>query len=293
MLIISEVHLVAANAWLSDGPAKPPGADRRNCVSSFASDCYSLANQSGIAAELKQMVERRLIGVLGGMGPLATVDFMQKVIVATPAHCDQDHVPMIVYSVPQIPDRVRAIAAGTDEPFPAILAGLRTLERAGCALVVMPCNTAHAWYDRLTAATDLEILHMADAVRQRVGDRRETIALMATTGTLSAGFYQRYLTSPARTVMVPTLDVQARIGHAIAAVKLNDLTMARQHMEAAAAALIAAGADRLLLACTELPLATTGTTIENRCLDATVCLAEASVAFSIGTVAGISGRRAI
>jgi aspartate racemase len=228
------------------------------------------------------MATRRLIGVLGGMGPLATVDFMQKVIEATPATRDQDHLPLIIYSVPQIPDRVSAIIAGTDEPFPAILAGLRTLEQAGAELIAMPCNTAHAWYDRLAASTDIEFLHMADAVRQRIGDRRETIALMATTGTVRAGFYQRYLTSAERTVMVPKPKVQTMIGHAIAAVKVNDLELARRRMIAASEALLEAGADRLLLACTELPLAARSTSIADRCLDATVCLAETCVAFSTG-----------
>jgi aspartate racemase len=228
------------------------------------------------------MAERRRIGVLGGMGPLATVDFMQKVIAATPALRDQDHVPLIVYSVPQIPDRVSAIAAGTDEPFPAILAGLRTLERAGAEMIVIPCNTAHAWYDRLAASTDIEILHMADAVRQRVGTGHETIALLATSGTLRAGFYQRYLATESRVILVPAADIQVSINSAIAAVKTADLGAAQRHMALAATALLAAGADRLLLACTELPLAAQGADFERHCLDATVCLAEACVAFSTG-----------
>jgi aspartate racemase len=228
------------------------------------------------------MKTRRRIGVLGGMGPLATVDFMQKVIEATPAERDQDHVPMVVYSVPQIPDRVGAILAGTHEPFPAILAGLRTLEQAGAELIAMPCNTAHAWYDRLAASTDIDILHIADAVRHRAGERREVIGLMATTGTVHAGFYQRYLTTGERRVMVPEPLVQAMIGKAIAAVKLNDIESARQHMLAASDMLFEAGADRLLLACTELPLAARSTPVQDRCLDATVCLAEACVVFSTG-----------
>ena len=74
---------------------------------------------------------RRRIGVLGGMGPLATVDFMRKVIEGTPATCDQDHVPMIVYSVPQVPDRVSAILQGRDDPFEYLRVGVQTLERAG------------------------------------------------------------------------------------------------------------------------------------------------------------------
>ncbi len=230
------------------------------------------------------MAHRRLVGVLGGMGPLATVDFMQKVIDATPAERDQDHVPMVIYSVPQIPDRVSAIIAGTDEPFPAILAGLRTLERAGAELIVMPCNTAHAWFDRLAASIDCRILHMADAVRSRVDDRPETIGLMATRGTIRAGFYQRYLQSDQRRVLLPSEAIQATIDAAIAAVKSNDIANAQRHMSSGARALVDQGATRLLLACTELPIAAAGTEIAARCLDATVCLAEASVAFSTGAM---------
>jgi aspartate racemase len=226
------------------------------------------------------MTERHLIGVLGGMGPLATVDFMQKVIQATPAQRDQDHVPMLVYSVPQIPDRVAALAAGNDEPFPALIEGLRTLERGGAKLIVMPCNTAHAWFDRLAASVTVDLLHIGDAVRQRVGDAEETIALMATTGTIRAGFYQRYLATGRRPILLPTATVQDLINQSIAAVKIGDLMTARDFATHAAEALLAAGADRILLACTEIPLALTGAPVAAQCLDATVCLAEACVSFS-------------
>jgi aspartate racemase len=228
------------------------------------------------------MSHRRMIGVLGGMGPLATVDFMQKVIARTPATCDQDHVPLIVYSVPQIPDRVGAIATGTDEPLPAILAGLRTLETAGAELIAMPCNTAHAWYDRLAASTSVEILHIADAVVRRLGRRDQVIALMATSGTLEAGFYQRHLAAAGCRVLVPPTETQAVIARSIAAVKTGAMTEARHFFEEAAARLIGAGADRLLLACTELPLAALGTEFAQQALDATLCLAEACVAYSTG-----------
>jgi aspartate racemase len=229
------------------------------------------------------MAARQLIGVLGGMGPLATVDFMQKVIAATPAQRDQDHVPMLVYSVPQIPDRVAALSAGNDEPFPALVEGLRTLERGGVKLIVMPCNTAHAWFDRLAASVDVDLLHIGDAVRQRTGDATETIALMATTGTVRAGFYQRYLTTARRRILLPTAAVQDLISQAIAAIKVGDRDTARACANTAAEALLATGANRILLACTELPLALSGSPVEGQCLDATVCLAEACVSFSHST----------
>lgn len=229
------------------------------------------------------MIARQLIGVLGGMGPLATVDFMQKVIAATPAKRDQDHVPMLVYSVPQIPDRVAALSAGSDEPFPALVEGLRTLERGGVKLIVMPCNTAHAWFDRLAASVDVDLLHIGAAVRQRAGDATEMMALMATTGTVHAGFYQRYLATARRRILLPTAAVQDLINQAIAAIKVGDRDTARACATSAAESLLATGANRILLGCTELPLALAGSPVETHCLDATVCLAEACVSFSCST----------
>jgi aspartate racemase len=227
------------------------------------------------------MAQRRLIGVLGGMGPLATVDFMQKVIEATPAACDQDHVPMLVRSIPQVPDRVEAIFEGHDEPFPHLLEGIRALQTSGVELIVMPCNTAHAWYDRLAASVDIPFMHIADAVaRCLTGLDPGPIALMATAATVRVGFYQRYLSAAGRDVILPCGETQQKITEAIHGVKIGDLIGAQVNADEAADTLIDRGARRMLLACTELPLAFRGSPHKNKCLDATMCLAEAVVAFS-------------
>ncbi len=228
------------------------------------------------------MAKRRLIGILGGMGPLATVDFMQKVIEATPAERDQDHVPLIVYSVPQIPDRVSAASAGTDEPLPAMLTGIRTLEQAGVEAIAIACNTAHAWYDHLAASTSVRIIHMVDAVISAAAHNNGPVALMATVGTLQAGIYQHHLEKAGWQTLVPQPDAQNLIINAIAAVKLGEIEGARASFDDAADRLLQSGAERLLLACTELPVAARGSIHEARCLDATDCLARACVAFSFG-----------
>src|SRR3954471_9827880 len=106
--------------------------------------------------------QRPLLGVLGGMGPLATVDFLAKLIEETPAKGDPDHVPVIVYSVPQIPDRPGAILENTESPLPAMLEGVRHLKRGGATLIAIACNTAHFWYDALSAE-GVPIAHIADA----------------------------------------------------------------------------------------------------------------------------------
>jgi aspartate racemase len=229
------------------------------------------------------MVNRRLIGVLGGMGPMATVDFMQKVIEATPAVRDQDHVPLLVRSIPQVPDRAAAIFDGHDEPFPYLLAGVHALSAAGAELIVMPCNTAHAWYDRLAAASDVPFLHIADAVTRTLANVAPgAIALMATAATVRVGFYQRHLAAAGRDVVLPDVAGQKRITAAIQAVKVGDFDGAATHAHAAAQDLLQSGATHLLLACTELPLAFRTSPLKDKCLDATTCLAEATAAFSCG-----------
>jgi aspartate racemase len=212
---------------------------------------------------------------------------MQKVITATAANRDQDHVPLLVHAVPQIPDRTEAIASGSDGPFRDLLEGLQKLERCGADLVVIPCNTAHAWFDRLAASTNVRMLHIAEAVRTAL-DRQpssepETIALLATWGTTRAGFYQRYLSAPTRRTIVPPPPVQDDISGAIAAVKAGDVARACELADKAGDALVGVGATRLLLACTELPIAFKGSNMQGSCIDATACLAEACVAYSIGS----------
>lgn len=227
---------------------------------------------------------RRLIGILGGMGPAATIDFMAKIIAATPAGVDQEHVPLIVHDVPQIPDRSAAIHDRSDGPFPPMLAGLRLLERSGVEAIAIPCNTAHFWYDRLARACGVRILHIADAVIEHLRARPQPtrrLALMATRGTIATGIYQPRLQPITETLIIPPEPVQDLIDRAIAAVKGGHPAAAAVFAEQAGQALLDAGADGLLLACTELPVALSGSTVAPYCLDATQALAQACVLASL------------
>lgn len=231
------------------------------------------------------------------MGPAATVDFLAKVVALTPATTDQDHVPLLVHSVPQIPGRVDAIAAGSDAPFEPMRAGIALLERAGAETIVIPCNTAHYWYDRLAASCGIPIIHMADAVAADLCNRTEPVrrlGLMATRPTVATRLYQDRLHAHVADLLAPDEETQILIDRAIAAVKRHDRDAARVAAEAAATAMLALGADGLLLACTELPVALAGSPVEDRCLDATASLARATIAASLrGTSAATSaGRRA-
>lgn len=224
-----------------------------------------------------------LLGVLGGMGPLATADFIDKLVAETPAQRDADHVPFIVYSVPQMPDRPAAILEDGDSPLPAMLAGIRTLRGAGATCIAIACNTAHYWYDELLAQGGLPILHIADAACAQFaarGLRVDTVGLIATRGTLAAGFYQQRLAANGYAVVLNSAAEQdGLVAPAIAAVKRNDLAAAHTLALGACKALQDAGAQAVILACTEIPPAIDYTSSESAalCVDATLGLAQACV----------------
>jgi aspartate racemase len=227
---------------------------------------------------------RRLVGVLGGMGPMATIDFMAKVVALTPASCDQAHMPLIVHQVPQIPDRSTAILKGGDAPLAPMLAGLRTLARAGVELAVIPCNTAHHWHAQLSQLQELPLLHIAEAVRQELILRRaqdKQVALMATRGTHLAGVYSGRLGPAFEPLLSGDEAVQKLVDQSIAAVKAGELAEGKRAALDAADRLFSEGAEVLILGCTELPVALANTAVLDRCIDSTLALARLCVQASL------------
>ncbi|MDB5874548.1 MAG: aspartate racemase, partial [Ramlibacter sp.] len=101
------------------------------------------------------------IGVFGGMGPSATVDFMDKLVQLTPAKRDQEHLPVIVASLPHIPDRSRSILGTGPDPLPQLLKGIDFLNTAGVGVIAIPCNSSHHWYGQMVAKSGVPILHIA------------------------------------------------------------------------------------------------------------------------------------
>jgi len=255
-----------------------PDGHAHKALAIRAKSRYDRGDYSGI------QLMQGCIGILGGMGPLATVDLMRKIIAATPAARDQDHIPVIAYSVPQIPDRLESISAGDDAPWPYLLAGLRALERSGANAIVIACNTVHHWHARLQAETSLPILHIADAAcdhMRRFCSPTRKIALLATAATVKLGFYQSRLRAHGYAVCTPDMTRQAAIAEAIQEVKAGNLTHARDLFEPVCATMLASGCDHLLLACTELPLALAGSPLDTVAIDATDALARAAVAWSL------------
>jgi len=225
-----------------------------------------------------------VVGVLGGMGPLATIDFMRKVLDATPAARDQDHVPMIVSCLPQIPDRTAAFRGMGDSPLEAIVDCGRRLESAGADLIVMPCNTAHLWFDAVQARLQRPMLHLVDAAlreAQRLGGPQARLGLLATDATTASGLYiNRHLPdATASAWLLPTAgEMLEQVMPGIDAVKAGRLEAGQALLTQAAQALSRRGADVLVLGCTEIPLVLDAAACGRPVVDATAALAREVVA---------------
>jgi aspartate racemase len=232
---------------------------------------------------------RGVIGVLGGMGPLATIDFMRKVLVATPACTDQDHVPMIVSSIPQVPDRTAAFRGDGASPLAAMIANGQRLARAGASLVVIPCNTAHLWFADIQRALGLPMLHLVDAALADAvasAGAGSLIGLLCTDATLASGLYMNRAPLDEASARVqwalPTAgEMTDWVMPGIQAVKAGELDRGTELLSAAALALVRRGAQALVLGCTEVPLVLGPANMPVPVIDPTTSLARRAVAWSL------------
>jgi aspartate racemase len=218
------------------------------------------------------------------MGPAATVDLMQKVIDATPARNDQDHIPLIVWNVPQIPERLAAIAGDGPSPVPAMREGAIWLARAGAEAFAIACNTAHYWSAEIEDAARLPLLHIADAALSALRSRQlppDKVMLLATTGTRRARFYDDRFRRAGCDLHLPGESDQDRISAAILSVKAGDDVRARELLFPVMTRLQAEGVDAFVLGCTEIPLIVRNSPFEAQSIDANAALAHAIVDFSL------------
>lgn len=232
--------------------------------------------------------EKKAIGILGGMGPLATADLFQKIVLLTDAQTDRDHIRVYIDSNANIPDRTAAILSEGEDPVPEMAKALRNLEVCGADCVIMPCNTAHYFLPRLQAMTELPFLSIltaaADACKARFPGK--TVGILGTTGTLSANLYQTALTDAGVSYLIPEEAEQAALmrviydgvkaGKSPEAYQVDFLSVLR--------GMAKRGAEVFLLGCTELPLAAEALGIPYPTVDPTAELARAAIRFCGGTV---------
>jgi aspartate racemase len=199
-----------------------------------------------------------LVGILGGMGPAATADFYNKLIAVTPAATDQEHLRVIVWADPSVPDRSLAITGDGEDPTPQLIAGARQLARAGASFYVVACNGAHAFLPRVRQEVDLEYLSIIEVTADYVSSLpyARHAGLLATDATLQSDLYQSALCKAGVTPVVPSADDQRTVMETIYAVKAGRLHQdQRAALADVAARMVDSGADVVIAACTEIPLA--------------------------------------
>jgi aspartate racemase len=232
-------------------------------------------------------IDQRVLGVLGGMGPLASAEFMVRLTLLTPASRDQEHIPTVLWSDPRVPDRTTGTLAGGTDPLPWLLRGIEGLRRAGCGAIAIPCNTAHGWYDAMRDAAGVPILHIVEAAAtelRRMGVQGGTIGIMGTQATLTMRLYQDRLDTLGWRCIVPSQEEMRRlVTPSIALVKANRVAEAHLPLAQVVANLGARGAATVVLGCTEIPLGIrAGPPPDVPIVDTIDALARAAIAWAQG-----------
>ena len=226
---------------------------------------------------------KKTIGILGGMGPLATADLFKKIVLMTKAGSDNEHIRIYIDNNAQIPDRTGAILGGGADPVPEMSSALKHLEACGADCIIMPCNTAHYFLPRLQSQTSVPFLSMLEATAAscRALFPGKTAAVLATRGTLSAGLYQKVLDEAGVAYVIPGEAEQDALMRVIYQGVKADAPAEhyRADWESVLSAMVQLGADYLILGCTELPLAAAALGSALPTVDPTEELARAAIAF--------------
>ena len=190
----------------------------------------------------------KTIGILGGLGPVASSRFYEMLNGMCAAGCDQDYPDVLLYSKASVPDRTAHLLGRGESPLPAMVEGLQVLERAGAGVIAIPCATAHHFYDELQACVNVPVLDMLELTAKALKKAKVTrAALLATEGSYASGAFCRALENAGITAIVPA-ETKALM-ELIYAIKLG-----RQPESIAnfAEPLFARGAQNVILGCTEL-----------------------------------------
>ncbi|MEK9868505.1 MAG: amino acid racemase [Gammaproteobacteria bacterium] len=230
--------------------------------------------------------DRRVVGVLGGMGPEATLDLLQRVVRGTPARDDADHIRILVDNNPGVPSRIEYVIHGRgDSPLPTLTAMAKGLVEQGADFLIMPCNTAHLYADEIGAAVNVPLVSMVETALAAVvamGPEYRRLGLLASTAVVQTHLYETACEQNNIVVVTPDPERQARLMSIIKSVKAASQaeTDAKELNEIGAS--LSKQVDCLLIACTELSAFSQGLELDVPVIDASQCLAEETIKIALG-----------
>ena len=223
----------------------------------------------------------KIIGILGGMGPEATIDLFYKIIKFTPAEKDQDHLRIIIDNNPKIPDRTAAILGKGEDPLPALQETAQNLEKAGADFIIIPCNTAHYFLPLIQESVKIPVLNMIEEAAKETQQRIpqiQKVGLLASIGTYKTEIYHQHFKKYNIEVIYPDEKDKEEVMKAIYAVKAGDLSNeVKGNILKIVQKLIDKGAEAIIAGCTEIPLILKEGDISAPIIDPTQVLAKAAV----------------
>ena len=229
------------------------------------------------------MAEEKIVGILGGMGPEATLNLFEKILANTPAKKDQEHFRIIIDNNPKIPDRTLAIIGSGENPVPMLVQSARTLEAAGVDFMVMPCISAHYFLESIRSELKVPFLSVFDEVAVQLKNDHptiQTVGLMATTGTIQGGLFQERLEKDNIKTLTPEAEAQEHVMSAIYQIKKGSGEHRREcraMLREVANQLIEKGAKGIIAGCTEIPLELASQDIAVPLFDPLMVLAQAAI----------------
>lgn len=219
---------------------------------------------------------KKTAGIIGGMGPQATIDLFQKIVSNTDSSSDNEHIHIIIDNNTDIPDRTKSILANSDLPLKYLSQSAKKLESIGADFLAMPCNTAHFFYDRLKKEVNIPIINMIEETAKYLKEKNEkNLLLLATTGTIKTQIYQNIFNKYNLNIITPEKDFQVEIMSAIydyvkEGKPYDKGEIFTQYLNQA----IANNIDRIILGCTELPILFEENKLDYKIVDPTLVLAK-------------------
>ena len=222
----------------------------------------------------------KIIGILGGMGPEATIDLFYKIIKFTPAEKDQDHLRIIIDNNPKIPDRTAAILGKGEDPLPALQETAQNLEKAGANFIVIPCNTAHYFLSSIQESVNIPVLNMIEETAKETKKRIpqiKKVGLLASIGVYKSEIYHQHFKKFNIEVISPEEKDRGKVMKVIYTVKAGDLSEeVKKNILKITQKLIDKGAEAVIAGCTEIPLILKEGDVSVPLIDPTQILAKAA-----------------
>lgn len=224
-------------------------------------------------------MEKKTLGIVGGVGPLATMFIGEMIVRRTKAAKDQDHVNSIITNNTRIPDRTAYIMGRSEEdPVPVMIEDIKKLTSIGAELIIIPCNTAHTFYEKLQQGSPVPVIHMIRETMKRASEQQaQKVGILATTGTITSKVYQQAAEEFGLEAVLPDEAIQEKVMSIIYDNVKAGKDADRNVWNDIATFLENQGCDRIILGCTELSIVKKEMDLPDFYLDSLIVLAETAI----------------